>query len=576
VSPDPVSPDWLYLFRDKLDRHTASALSDWAASVHVDLGPRGDESLWQDRAAQRLMGSRLELVGPNGDHALTALERLGVFPPLARATLDVLAGPAQTRPLQNTELLYIGHPTRAMLPLVPTLETLGLARASAVFGPNSGAGAASIAIEQQMQASGGDVEWTPIEGGEPPWIVAAMHADAVVAAITRHAREAAARRHNLVVDKGGLIASHLTPELEQYIRDGTLRFVVHNSDDLKAFGPLAEEAWAVDLASSRIKALEAELIGQGFALYGAREVRQYWSTTVPSVDVYVVGAGLLGQVVLDGLRTLGLSPERITVVEKDDSLRRKARRADMKALSPEQLVSRKRRSARALVYVASDGASVDEANAAAFGDEALIIGVTSAGKGVDMKGLRERHLAAEPASIRFGGRTPRTVYQTWRDWRFKLGEGERRSEVIVIADALPLNLLDDNWPDRFAVTSSAVALATYAAGQLTGPGLHPLPREAEDEILEQAHSLGLTQPRPLDPPLTDVIGFTRGELQRDQESFAEPATTVGSFAVRPTPLDVSDLRIELAREQLRLTPVIAPRNDARWTAHEVGSSPGHG
>jgi hypothetical protein len=230
-----------------------------------------------------------------------------------------------------------------------------------------------------------------------------------------------------------------------------------------------------------------------------------------------VGSGLLGGNLIEGLRGLGLSPSRITVVEKDATLRQQAIDAGMKALSPEELTSRKARSPRALVYVATNGTSVDESNAVAFGDETLLLGVTSAGKGVDLRGLRETHPEARASFTRVGGSARGVHYRTWNDWTFDLGE--RHARVTVVADALPLNLLEESWPERFAVTSSAVALATYAAGQLTGPGLVSLPSTLEDALLTETHTLGLDRPRPLDPSLFDD---DRRALQRDFDTFAEP------------------------------------------------------
>jgi hypothetical protein len=563
VVPHPGSPDRLRLFRDGLTVAAASELRAWAVAAGIDVGERGDGAAWkewEERATAKLFASRLDLSGPApyiGLRALGAMERMEAFPPLSRTTLDLLvANAAQTRPLQNTELLYIGHATQAMLPLIPTLEAVGLARAHAVFGPFSGTGAVSGAIDLQLAASGGVVEWTSLAAGAPSWRQVALHNAAAVEAITQQARAAAwyrtfdrHRDYHLVIDKGGLIASHLNPELEGYIRDGTLRFVVHNRDDLKALGSLANEVWAVDLAGSRIKAVEAKLLGQQYALFGAREVRHYWGTRLPNIDVYVVGAGLLGGGTVDALLGMKLSPERITVVEQDAALRAEAEARDMRALSPEELVSRDDRSARALVYVATDGIGVDEANASAFGDEALILGITSGGKGVDMKGLRDRHPEAERVHTRFGGSSPGELFHARNDWQFELGEGERCSKVTVVADALPLNLLDESWPDRFAVTSSAVALATYTAAKLTGPRPPdeassnsepavvgwPLDKDLEDQVLKEIERLGLEKPRPLDPSSLFRGDDDPVELRRDFELFAEPADVVGSFADRRLP-----------------------------------------
>ena len=511
-----------------------------------------------------ILETRASFVTPEGRATLDALYELRIISPFVRQSLALLAREYPSpQALSGVSMVYNGHATQAMTGLFPMLETFGLGRGSMIFSPTSGSLALAPVYRHQVRAVEGQVyiphvaptdahagdleqqrrdplafqpgdapDLSPVEEWEPDArdSQATQHAKFSVFTIKKLAREAAAEGRVLVVDKGGMLANAADAELKGLIENGTLRFIVHNSDDVKALRALTDKAYMVDLAGGLLKAKESKrVIGEHLALLGAREVRlSGMGRSIREVRPFVVGFGPLGRGIIEAMIRLGYPAEQLTVVETDPHKRAQARALGVCVRSAEEGNDAPAlRPDKALVFVATPDVGVSAHNIHQFGKQSLFVGVTSGGKGFDLASLHDAANAEEVVGHRFGGALTGNSTHRYRDLRYQLGQGEQQTEATVVIEGLPLNLNTESWAERYNVTSVAVALATLEAARLTGPGLHPMPAALEQELLDLYEAAGLDEVRPLEVPFVSPA-------YRSRETADELAADLAGFTQSPS------------------------------------------
>jgi hypothetical protein len=460
-----------------------------------------------DEIALRLLASRPSLRSAKGKATYAALRDLKHIDDFADEVAMMLVRDFGTRHLARTYFLYNGHATETMFPLFPTLHLLGIKGASMVSAPNSGCGAMHRIMEMQLKPHQQAVR---VEAFRNHASDKARHDAAALAKIRELAEKAAASGDILVIDKGGLLAKHLDPRMMTLIRNGTIRFIVHNRDDVDALAGLEGEAYMIDVATSRMKAIEARIIGEHYGLLGKREAAKAWGPA-ESATRFVIGFGLIGRSIAKGLVRDGAPPESIVIVESDKRNRRKARRLGFSVRTPEEDASC--RPSKAVVYIATPETGFTGKDVHKFGKETIVLAATSGGKGIDLASIRGR--LKEPTDenipfVRLGASGPSlNVPGNFNDRSFRLGGGPGGEEtrLTVILDGYPLNLFDKSWPDRSAMTSAVVAVAVAEAAALDRPGLHRMNPSRQKEAIARFVARGMLGPRPLDPPLVTSSPF---------------------------------------------------------------------
>ncbi len=223
-----------------------------------------------EQLALDLVATPVNLETRVGRKAYAALRDLRHIHPFADDVLQMLVRDFGTRHLAKTRFLYNGHSTEAMFPLFPTLHALGIKGASMVGAPQSGSGAMHRLMQMQLSKNEKIVR---VEAYSDHRTDKSRYDAAALQKMKALAEKAAANGEMLIVDKGGLLAHHLDDRLRALIRNGTIRFIVHNKDDVDTLLDLKDEAYMIDVASSPMKALEARIIGEQYALLGMREAR---------------------------------------------------------------------------------------------------------------------------------------------------------------------------------------------------------------------------------------------------------------------------------------------------------------
>lgn len=427
-----------------------------------------------------------------------ALVELGLLTPVARKVLEVVAGKrsASSR-LSHVHFHYNGHTTEAMFPLFPTLNAAGLARGS--LNGSSFSGTGPMALVMNLSVNGNAHH----QG---------TYSDAYIKELLeKSARQAFAAGHTLIVDKGGPLAHSTDPLVLSMIEAGTIRFVVHNSDDLAALqalkklpcrGPgargetLWDRAFMIDLAGAPLKAVEARFIGEEYALFAAREVRERWSGRVGDTPVYVVGFGLLGQGIAEAFARLGMPKEQVVIIDDDPAKRALAVSQGFSAWDEQ---SPRTRPARAVAFVATNGDGMSAERIQRLAGECMIFGVSSAGKGLNLAKLVEGGAKDQVVSERLGALSFDPVARIFADHRLSFGHGKNATKALVIADGAPLNLIEEHWQDRYSVTSAVVTMAVEELAAQRRPGglvAMSSARQAAVEAVLKAE--GTLEPRPLD------------------------------------------------------------------------------
>jgi hypothetical protein len=285
--------------------------------------------------------------------------------------------------------------------------------------------------------------------------------------------------------------------------------LIHNSDDRRALEPYLGEIYAVDVAGSLLKAMEATLIGEQYALLAAREAREKLGAKVKDVNQIVIGAGLLGTAVAEAMARFAAPPDaterelraaraRVVVVDSDENARREAAAHGFTVKSPSELSGGE----QGVAVVATSAAGLTADTMPHLPRETVVLGLTSAGKGVDVASLRRAVVDQNGSFRELNGRegafgvdrfSPRMMHD------LELGWGDRR--LIVANEGFPLNLFEESWSDRFTLTAAAVILGVVTAAKLDPkkdrPKLYDVPELDSIAVRDMFQAAGLHRPYPL-------------------------------------------------------------------------------
>jgi hypothetical protein len=553
---------YVRLYDDAFDAEAVQAMEAWRDVAHVEVPPGGPPLPPEYRLMFELLSRRVRMDTPEGRAAFDALRRAGPLAGPAGEALEYLVAKLGGEALRGHDTLYIGHATPSMLSLAPTVQALGGEAQSCALSTASGHPAALAGMWVQAEGSGGTFQrhyvhfdglheclangerlerwefWDPPTEREVAFIrktyetatldqiLASPHDATLVEHMLSNAfwerglgedpdlgeggallsamQAAVNAGRRLVVDKGGPAVAQLAGQLDGYLEAGLLRFVAHNTDDLKALARYLEDAYIIDLCSSRPKLQEARTIAQDYAAFASEEVEAWRGVPIEKVTAYVVGYGNLGKPITEELRSRypGLP---IVVIDKDPEKVQQARDDGFEArlpilggrVLPVDGVEPQPRPERALAVIATDGVGLDEHNFDQFADDVLAMFVTSGGKGL---GPRLHHRAiAQPAPGRRRVRADMFGHRCVDDLEYVLRSADDRlTRMTLIAAGQPLNLFKVARADRFAITSAAVAACFALAAGLKEPGVHSVPADIEDALLAIYAAFGCDQPHP--PP----------------------------------------------------------------------------
>ncbi len=452
------------------------------------------------KIVRRLVAEKLDS-SPRGLAARAALLELGFLNPFTDRLLTELPLGGSDQ-LKGMHFHYNGHMRREQFALFPILQALGLDAGTATRSPYSGTYPMQAIMARQLDGGVFHPHERTARRLEVGPRVGPSDAESAKDWMKKCGRAALAADQIFVVDKGGGALLEGEPEdgdLWRAAREGRIRFLVHNADDLASLEPYLDSIWAVDVAGSLLKGAEAVGIGDLYAVIAAREARARWGEPMSELPQYVVGFGLLGRSTAESLARLrlpdGASPDeirrerqRITILETNAERAEEARALGFTVHSDDTP-----RPDCGVVIVASATTGVDADNAKRLPRDSLILPITSGGKGVDIAGLRAAGKTSVPNTRDAAYGTEGGIPRTFEDLEIAIADGT----LFIPAEAYPLNLLEDTGSERYAITPAAVIMGVITAAELDGPGLHAVDVRRSGEILDMYGAAGLFAPERL-------------------------------------------------------------------------------
>jgi hypothetical protein len=427
-----------------------------------------------------LLSASTDLSTREGKETLAALKDLRLYSEFWNAGMDVLAARFPPDQLKSSTFLYNGHPTFAMVSLLPTLNAFQIGATNFWVSKHSGTPAAREIIRIQkptaMYAEGKFSRG--LIGGQKP-------RDKTISDLLTQRMvmpQGMWGADNLIVDKIGPWLQTLGGKLPEQVLRGWVRAIVHNRDDLDALKGIEEKIWGVDFAHSLVKAMEARFIGEQFALMAAREARTKGWGRIADVPVVINGFGLLGEQAAQALLRFGMDPKNVTVVDPSSEALERARAFGF-STSLE-------RAPRAVVINASPGLGIYGSNLPTFGEDLIVLSMTSGGKGVDTKAFLATATTKTEVPVK------RRSQMEIKDFDFFFENTNTR--VRVVAEGFPPNLVDEMWGDRYQLTSMGVSAAALQTAELTAPGIVKFDPQVDADLLAAAEHAGLFALRPLE------------------------------------------------------------------------------
>lgn len=484
---------FVHVRSEHLDAVERARLKQWARAVKP-----GSEKQPPARQLLALLSSPTDLSTREGRETLAALKDLKLFSAFWSEGMSLLEARFKPDQLSASAFLYNGHATFAMTSLLPTLNAFRPAATNLWISKSSGTPSAREIIRiQKPTALFAESKFTRgLETGQ----TAPTKTVADLLATRMRMPQGEWGSQNMIVDKIGPWLQTLAGNLPPQVLRGYVRAIVHNRDDLDALVGIDDKIWGVDFANSEVKKQEARFIGEQFGLMGAREVRAKGWGRIGDVPVVINGFGLLGEQFGHALLGLKMDPKNITVVDPDPAARERAKALGFTVAPSAEAMERK---SRALLVNASPGLGVSMKNLAEFGEELIVLSMTSGGKGVDMKGLLSN--AAQKTPVEVQRRSQQPIQDL--DLEFNAAGLRPAVKARIIAEGLPPNLVDEMWGDRYQLTSMGVSAAALQAAELTEPGIKKFDPQLDRALLEAAERSGLFELRPLDA--------RPGENQRD-------------------------------------------------------------
>ncbi len=274
----------------------------------------------------------------------------------------------------------------------------------------------------------------------------------------------------------------------QRIIKGEIRFVMHNAADKKALAKLCQEAIIIDIADSEAKKLEAQVIGEQWAVHCGQAALDHLGVPLKESFCIVKGAGLIGSNAVRGLIAFGYPSDRIVVIDTDHGARHEAMTMGIKhtyAKTPMWLSSER----HGVLLVATNGTGLTGADVDGLPKHTVALATTTAGGGIDIPSLQARLPCEDRRNPRFLAHgmmlTDQNIFED-----LSLSESNTGQRVTLVNcryddqrfwRAYPPNLLD-TVGQMALVTSSMINVAVCEAVAETRPGLRPLSAAGEELI----------------------------------------------------------------------------------------------
>ena len=491
---------------------------------------------WSGQDAAAKVMAKLKTVpedGPQCQSRLDELTQIGVMSPLVQDVMQALAAQYGPDGLANAHLRYTGHALFSLLPLTwGATRVFPCASLKLLLSTYSGS-AESLSLHRFLlrscDAAHHDTEWDGRTTGLRDYskeILTDSHKSPVGPSLNINrlptvAKTVVADDACFIWDKPPCLDS---PDLDiEGVRSGKHRFIIHNSED-KKIRRLADsgDVWAVDLASSKYKALEARIIGQQYALTAARDVRQKWKGQIGGCEIRVIGAGLLGGSVADAFVRLGHPKSQILIVDDDPNVREKYHLQGIRAVSPEEVCDSP---LRTVCFIATGKEFEDGESLKVLGRQAMVYNLNSKGKAFPRTlesmanqsfKLHSYAVHTDPQQKR--GRPYSTGNSsTFCDMRHRIdissGVGERDNiEITEMANLFPVNLLHEQWSDLYQATGLAALGCFLQARAMKKPGIVAMDPKLDQKIVDLVEEKGLLEPRPLLPRYGEDTGELRSDL----------------------------------------------------------------
>lgn len=304
----------------KIERHYARALVEYAAKymrgpeVKADHDAisllQGDKvsvgELALGKAVFDILTAKIDTSSQHGRARESIRREFGLRTELDRKMFSHLSKAYGPTHLNDTHVIYNGHATGAMISLFPILRAMGLAsggvRRAAYSGDKGAATLINTIISELTRKKGKDFN------------LAAQPVDAMWAEM---------RTPGVVILLNGATmmlnatkASPMPDDIRARVERGEIRFVLHNAADLEAFEKLGfQRAIALDLAHSKLKEMEIEVIGQQLVQHAEDGSERLNACKLQSSKVFVIGHGLIGQAITKALLDQRVPRENIVIVD---------------------------------------------------------------------------------------------------------------------------------------------------------------------------------------------------------------------------------------------------------------------
>ncbi len=494
----------------KIDRHYARALVEYAAkytrgpevkadSDPISLLPNGMVTVGElalGKAVFDILTAKIDTSTPRGMARERIRREFGLRTELDRKTFSYLSKAYGPKHLDGTHVVYNGHATGATISLFPMLRALGLrsggVRRANYSGDKGAAPLINTIISELTRKKGKDFNLAaqPVDAMwdelRTPGVVVLLNGATMM----------------LNATKNGPMPADIRARVER----GEIRFVLHNAADLEAFEKLAfQRAIALDLARSKPKEMETEVIGQQLVQHAEEGSARLNACRLQDSKVFVIGHGLIGQAITKALIEQHVPRQNIIVIDTNgdpncSAVRAaKARYLDIHTSIPDGFSKEE----NGFVFVATNSArGLDASHLPKLPRHLLVENANSGGIGVDVDSIFGKRDA--------NGKRRGPYRNAQRFDFFEGAHGIKTGENPVFSDMVATRLPEDaeDLPNCFTLMNVAEI-----------PCTNPVTGETTMEL------------RVLAPNLTDTVGQSR----LDTSSMLAAAACIIKNLNRPLP-----------------------------------------
>jgi adenosylhomocysteinase len=401
------------------------------------------------------------LAGHEADALAGSLEyaRLTTQLPMLDDLIGDLGG---RKPLAHKQVMMVSHLLGSTVALTRALAAAGATQKGMIvvgtpYGSNE-------AVAETLRAEGMDVRVPELDEVQYRKVVEQAVHDAAQRA--RRTQEPV-----VVLDDGGLVAEilHSDPRLADVISQ--FKIVEQTTRGITAAEKLKLRTTIVNVARSRAKQREAEIIGRTVAEKVAQSLRRHGGD-LRGKRIVVTGYGLVGEPLCTLLRSLGA---KVEVIDPGEDAADRARADGF------EVVTRQALTKADIVIGATGTQSLPIEDLRLLKDGAMVASASSKQLEIDMKSLGARSTAR--TDVRVAGSRARLPTR-----RYTLG----RRRITVLGDGWPINFdgdVDSAPPEEIQITRAAMF-----AGAIQAAGIDNRAKSTHDIVaLDEAIDRGLVK-----------------------------------------------------------------------------------